>query len=89
MAGFVMGQASGTRVLRASEFIVSDAAGKRRASLGLIGNQPALNLYGSDGTVQVAGRETDQKEAELFEQAWERPWLSVRTGPNILNEASM
>ena len=60
-----MGQASGTRVLRASEFIVSDAAGKRRASLGLIGNQPALNLYGSDGTVQVAVDLRDQGNPQI------------------------
>ena len=50
----LMGQAPITRTVEANEFIVKDANGKQRASLGLFGNQPTLSLFGESGKVQAA-----------------------------------
>ena len=65
LAGFSMGQVRATKVLRAGEFVVTDGGGKTRATLGVAGGEPALKLYGSDGTVRVAIDLLSQGEPQI------------------------
>jgi hypothetical protein len=63
---FFMGQAPPPRTLEAESFVLRDAAGRMRASLKMLSDEPSLTLYDADGGRRIELQKSADQAGLLF-----------------------